>query len=322
MPNSKSIKKLKHHIVPHPHNRKRASLLRKRAIALYCLVLLTVFSFFKGAPTVVPGVLGYASNINIIDLLTYTNAQRELAGVESLKINDKLTQAAQNKAKHMFENNYWAHVAPDGTDPWSFIISADYDYVYAGENLAKNFNNSKDVVEAWYKSASHRENLLSEKYTDVGFAVVNGTLDGYKTTLVVQMFGKPRNAPAQIATKSTDNSVTPQLAQENQEIRLIRPLNTATQQVSQIATPQTTLETNPKNLADYVVSSPKIDVFTSTKIITLAFSLFMLGLFTLDVWYSKKHSIVKLTGHTLAHMIFLGFAVAVIFLSLQPGRLL
>ena len=40
-------------------------------------------------------------------------------------------------------------------------------------------------------STSHRENLLKKDYTDVGFAVVNGTLNGEQTTLVVQMFAKP-----------------------------------------------------------------------------------------------------------------------------------
>jgi len=288
------IKNLKHHILPHPQHKKRATLLRNKAILLSSLSVLIVFSFFKNASSVIPGVLGYASNINVNDLLKYTNDKRSVAGVDALIVSPKLTEAAQKKAEHMFKNNYWAHVAPDGTDPWSFIISADYDYLYAGENLAKNFNSSKDVVEAWYKSPSHRENLLSDKYVDVGFAAVNGVLDGYQTTLVVQMFGKTRGAPAQVAVRGTENNSSTQVAEA--PVQLIpQPANTPTL---------------------------KVDVYTSIKTFTMAFASFMFILFALDIWYSKKHAILKFTGHSFAHMVFLVFAIAVIYFSLQPGRLI
>lgn len=289
---------MKRHLLPHPQHKKRATLLRNQAILLYSAGVLMVFSFLKTMPTVAPGILGYASNINVTDLLRYTNAKRATVGVASLTLNSSLSQAAQKKAQHMFQYNYWAHVAPDGTDPWSFIISEDYDYLYAGENLAKNFSNSKDVVEAWYKSPSHQENLIGDKYSDVGFAVINGVLDGYETTLVVQMFGKPRNTPA-VAIRGVDNTSASQPVQEVTPTEILVP------------TRQT-------------IASPtlKIDVYSTTKTFALAFASFMLLLFALDVWYSRKHGILKFTGHSLAHMAFLVFAVVVIYFSLQPGRLI
>jgi uncharacterized protein YkwD len=72
--------------------------------------------------------------------------------------------------------------SPDGTEPWDFILGEKYDYIYAGENLAKNFSTFDDVVEAWYNSPSHKENLLNKNYTEMGFAIVNGELNGYETT--------------------------------------------------------------------------------------------------------------------------------------------
>lgn len=245
-----------------------------------------------------PGVLGYASNINMEDLLKYTNRRRASEGLNSLTVDTRLMEAAQRKASHMFINNYWAHIAPDGTDPWSFIIGADYDYIYAGENLAKNFSTSKDVVEAWYNSPSHRENLLSDKYSDVGFAAVNGVLDGYETTLVVQMFGKTRNFPAQIAVKGVDDKIT--------AIPAMEPIKV----------------TAPKMTVSSELSVAKINVYSSTKIFTLTFASVILILLLLDAWYSKKHSILKFSGHSFAHMVFLIFAMTVIYFSLQPGRLI
>ena len=44
---------------------------------------------------------------------------------------------------------------------------------------------------AWMNSPTHRDNVLRKDFTEVGFAVVDGTLGGEQTTLVVQMFGKP-----------------------------------------------------------------------------------------------------------------------------------
>ncbi len=319
------VKHLKKHILPHPQHKRRATLLRNRAVFVYSLGILTIFSFFRGVHGVLPGVLGYASNIYVSDLLKYTNDRREVAGVGSLTVDPKLTKAAQKKAEHMFKNNYWAHVAPDGTDPWSFIVGVDYDYLYAGENLAKNFSNSKDVVEAWYKSPSHRENLINGKYTDVGYAVVNGVLDGYETTLVVQMFGKPRYAPAQVAVKGTENNyavrpleqgnINPTEAVPSAMEPTSQHLEQSPNEPSQPG--QTGLQSQP-----IYTPTPKIDVYLATKIVALSFSCFMFALFTLDIWYSKKHAILKLTGHTFAHMAFLIFAVAVIYFSLEPGRLI
>jgi uncharacterized protein YkwD len=291
---------IKHHILPHPIHKKRATLLQSKAVLLYSLTLLTFFSFFKEIPSVMPGVLSYASNISVSDLLKYTNSKRASAGVGSLTINTKLTAAAQKKAEYMFKHNYWAHVAPDGTDPWSFIVAQDYDYLYAGENLAKNFNGSKEVVEAWYKSPSHRENLISDKYTDVGFASVNGILDGYETTLVVQMFGKTRGAPAEIAVKGTDKNAVTRPAVE--EVPVNKPA----------AFP--TVSTTP--------SIRTINVHSTAKIFLVSFASCIFILFSLDMWYSKKHAILKFTGHSFAHMLFLIFAISAVYFSLGPGRII
>ena len=96
----------------------------------------------------------------------------------------------------MFAKNYWAHVSPDGTTPWVFIKSAGYSYVYAGENLARGYNTSQDVVTAWMASPEHKQNMLSSNYQNVGFAIVTGNLTGEDTVLVVEMFGSTALAAA------------------------------------------------------------------------------------------------------------------------------
>ena len=187
-------------VIPRDGSHARAHTLSHGALFLYGIFLLLVQLTILVVSRNFPGVLGFASNIDISEIITQTNAERSGSNLPALKLNDKLTKAAQLKANYMFEKDFWAHIAPDGATPWKFILDSGYKYIYAGENLAKDFQNSRDVVGAWMASkAGHRENLLGKNYTDIGVAVVNGTLGGFQTTLVVQMFGTAPGAKAVVA---------------------------------------------------------------------------------------------------------------------------
>jgi hypothetical protein len=95
----------------------------------------------------------------------------------------------------MLSVDYWSHNAPDGTTPWQWIEGEGYAYTNAGENLARGFNTTEGIIDAWLESPSHRANVLNRDYTEVGFAAVNGTMSGQKTTLVVAMYARPIGAP-------------------------------------------------------------------------------------------------------------------------------
>ena len=131
------------------------------------------------------------SNISGEALLMETNKARQIENLSSLNLNEKLNEAAQMKAKDMFERQYWGHNAPDGTEPWHWLIEAEYGYTKAGENLAKNFYTAEAVTTAWMESTDHRKNILDDDYTEAGFAVVSGELKGEPTTIVVAHYGRP-----------------------------------------------------------------------------------------------------------------------------------
>lgn len=285
-----------YHFIPHPKHKKRATLLSAKALFLYTVLVASLIGITKIVPLVAPGVLGYASDIYVTELLDETNNVRKKQGLPALKLNDRLSQAAYQKATDMFKDDYWAHISPTGTKPWDFIISSGYDYSFAGENLAKNFNSSKEVVIAWTNSKSHRENLLNDKYEDIGFAVVNGVLEGYETTLVVQMFGAPRSS-AYVASASA---------------KLSQPLKQQTQGVSDIVVKET--NTSAESLS--------IDLSTASKFILSSFIGFLITLMLFDLWLSKRMGILKFTGHTVAHITFLIFVLAVVYITVSPGRIL
>ena len=175
--------------IPHRDTHKKAHLLSLEALALYLLIFVLLQASFKIIEFTNPGILGISSNITVQGIIELTNVEREKKGLQPLSENTSLNSAATLKSANMFFENYWAHFSPTGKKPWDFILSSDYRFTFAGENLAKNFENNEDVVEAWMNSPSHRENLLNPKYKDVGIAVEDGIINGQKTTLVVQMFG-------------------------------------------------------------------------------------------------------------------------------------
>ncbi|NDZ93313.1 hypothetical protein G3I13_01880 [Streptomyces sp. SID6673] len=99
------------------------------------------------------------------------NEQRQEHDLPALKSNAALRESACAKAGHMNTEDYFDHVAPDGTQPWSFFEEAGYGYTHAGENLARNFSDDAELVQAWMDSPTHRENVLGE-YEEQGICTV------------------------------------------------------------------------------------------------------------------------------------------------------
>lgn len=185
---------LKHTLVPHKGNQYRPHLVRLHgitAVLVLAVFMQLAYGFLSSGHM---QVLGRVSNISASDLLADTNVARAQSSLPGLKPNDKLNNAAFAKAQDMFANNYWAHTSPTGVTPWKWIGDAGYNYDVAGENLAKNYPTAQETVDAWMASPTHRANILNAKYQDIGFAVVDGTLDGRPTTLVVAYYGAPATA--------------------------------------------------------------------------------------------------------------------------------
>ncbi|MEK7062859.1 MAG: CAP domain-containing protein, partial [Patescibacteria group bacterium] len=136
----------------------------------------------------------------LVDLANKDRSEQKLA---YLKINPKLEAAARLKAKDMAEKGYFAHYSPEGVSPWHWIKESDYNFIYAGENLAVNFDDSGAVNTAWMASPGHRANILNDKFTEIGIASQKGYYNGRETTFVVQMFGAPAKTEVAVLPKPT-----------------------------------------------------------------------------------------------------------------------
>lgn len=208
--------KLHHWFLPSRKNKFHPVALRSTGLFVFLLIFVIIPPLYNVISVGRPQVLGYAIDINVAGLNSASNQERINNGLSPLTLNSELTSAATAKANDMFADNYWAHVAPDGSTPWTFILASGYDYISAGENLAKDFNTSGGVVSGWMASSSHRANVLNSSFEDVGYAVVNGVLLGSETTLVVAMYGvkeKPYIATTEPTTE-TPASNTPAVTTE------------------------------------------------------------------------------------------------------------
>jgi len=130
-----------------------------------------------------------ASEITKENVIKLVNEARESNLVEPLAENEDLSKAAEEKAEDMIKNNYFAHNSPQKITPWYWFEKNNYNYAYAGENLAINFSDAERQQGAWMNSATHRKNILNENYREIGVVVEKGVIDGQEGIITVQFFG-------------------------------------------------------------------------------------------------------------------------------------
>src|SRR3989338_2561170 len=271
--------KFRHYFLPHHTNNYRAKTLHHHFLIFYIFLLIIFQSFYLLVKDIGPGVLGYATDITVEKILTLINLERQKAGLKPLVSSPELYQAAEGKATDMFAKNYWAHISPTGTTPWKFITDSGYQYIFAGENLAKSFDKSEDVVAAWIKSPTHRANILKPEYTEIGLAVKNGTLNGEETTLVVQELG------ARSSSLIAANDV-------NRQEKKVK-------KITQVSPPPATVDQQAPQKA-------QVKSFTYlNRTISIYIAEFMLVVLLIDSIFIWKHRTIRISGHSLAHVMFL-----------------
>jgi hypothetical protein len=305
----KILHSLRHLFLPHESNNQKAKLLHSSTLILIALVLIFYQLILTFLPHLGPKILGYAANISPDEVIRLTNEKRVQNGLAPLNTNSVLSQAAQAKGADMLNKGYWAHVAPDGTQPWTFFANFGYKYRYAGENLARDFSNPSSAVEAWMNSPSHRENLLSDKYKEIGVAVVEGSLAGVDTTLIVQFFG----------TKYVDTIPAVPVAQT-------RPAATAVPTIAPTAAPTmvppvTLISPLPSPTSLAIIPQVLVSPFKATQNFSLVIVGLLLAVLILDALLVSRRRIVRIGGKSFAHLAFLGM-ILVIALILKAGQVL
>lgn len=188
MYNIKMIKWLKRHLVPHKNNNYRPEFLYGHDYFFIFIAVIAIEVAFLFSPVIIKN---QSADVITGFLTVLTNEERERNNLPDLVINPVLNQAAELKARDMADKGYFAHTSPEGKTPWYWLDLVGYKYDYAGENLAVNFTDTKDVTKAWMDSPAHRANIMKQPYREIGSGVATGTYNGQASIFAVQVYGNP-----------------------------------------------------------------------------------------------------------------------------------
>ena len=309
---------LKRYMIPHGGNNHRPQLLHRESArtTIVMVILFEVFVFLlptlsfqqhaeKNLAAVLPTVLA-----------TLTNEERVHEKLPELNVNPALTRAAELKAQDMATKGYFAHTSPEGKTPWHWLKTAGYEYQYAGENLAINFSDSKDVTAAWMKSPGHRANIVKGMYTEVGTGVATGMYEGRETVFVAQVYASPLSAHFGNGPRPLAKKDTPQTTEVSNMVATVsEPEQTVLGAEAPLAVSATDQEISPVTEATIVQQAQASPAHTTnTVLVVIAGIVFVVVLLTVVIKVNTQHPDLITNGLAVVAVIG-GIMVGNTFLS-------
>jgi uncharacterized protein YkwD len=102
------------------------------------------------------------------EILRRVNAFRSGYGLELLRIDSRLSAAAQNHVDDMASRDYFDHVSPEGGTHGERASRAGYRWRIVLENLAAGQPTPAEAVEGWKRSLGHRRAMLNPAIREMG----------------------------------------------------------------------------------------------------------------------------------------------------------
>jgi uncharacterized protein YkwD len=175
------------------------------------------------------GTLHADSARQVIDLV---NDHRASLGLRRLAVSPSLSRAAEWKALHMANLDYFAHSDPDGRTAFQRAHDCGYPSSYIGENIYLNVRSPDAAVAGWLASPGHRTNIETARYAATGVGVALAA-DG--RLLWVQKFGDvidAATAPAGVTSPTSGEptgnvaprAVADSVQMRRDRVRLVRVL--------------------------------------------------------------------------------------------------
>jgi uncharacterized protein YkwD len=114
--------------------------------------------------------------------LCVLNAERARHRLRPLRLNHKLSTAAQRHSRAMARKRFFSHTSPGGASFVDRIRSTGYlsgaRSWTVGENIAYGSGSRstpRSIGSAWMNSPPHRANILSSSFRSIGIGVASGT---------------------------------------------------------------------------------------------------------------------------------------------------
>lgn len=147
-------------------------------------------------------------------VLELTNKERSKVGLEPLKLNKQLANAADNHSDSMARDDFFSHTGADGSSVSDRVINNGYEYSTVGENIAAGQRSAEEVVQTWMDSPGHRANILNPDYTEIGIGyeyLENDTGAVNYNHYWTQVFGTSLNNDSQSSALETNSTAENEL---------------------------------------------------------------------------------------------------------------
>jgi uncharacterized protein YkwD len=127
--------------------------------------------------------------------LCVLNRERAARGLGALRLDGRLTSAAQGHSDDMVAHRYFAHESRSGATFSARIKHTGWTSHRrswtVGENLgwATGRATPRAIAAAWMRSAGHRANILSGRFHVIGIGIASGTPTGRRGATYSTDFG-------------------------------------------------------------------------------------------------------------------------------------
>jgi hypothetical protein len=113
------------------------------------------------------------TELTVLARSTETNCDTEgvFPPTGGLRIDPELNVAAQAHADDMAENVFMNHTGSDGSGPGGRVGRTAYPTTAVGENIARGYSTSEDVVQGWIDSDGHCSNIMNDRWKAIGVGI-------------------------------------------------------------------------------------------------------------------------------------------------------
>ncbi|MFN2458183.1 MAG: CvpA family protein [Chitinophagaceae bacterium] len=114
-------------------------------------------------------------------MLDLVNKEREQAGYKPVKADPEMTEMARRHSRDMFARGYFAHITPEGKNPFDRMRAGGVKFLTAGENLALG-QTLTIAHNGLMNSPGHRANILQPAFGRLGIGILDGGVYGLMIT--------------------------------------------------------------------------------------------------------------------------------------------
>lgn len=136
----------------------------KRLSILVLLFLIFPSSSYSDENPVIPA----PTDRGVQEFVRLVNAKRRSIGCPELKWDSKAAAIALDHSADMVSRNFFAHINPDGKDPFERMRESRLVFSAAAENITLGPKTGQEAYNTWLRSPGHRKNMLDSRFTRHG----------------------------------------------------------------------------------------------------------------------------------------------------------